>query len=131
MSGLEGGLDVRTTIRFWHEDQIYVRQHRPASDAIRNGVIDWTNRTEDSEILRGRGSSGWNDPDSTTIGSVSREVGHETIDTHGEAAVTRRRREWSFVTLDHPTCETRPGSGELWDRVIEPLVDLETGRRRL
>ena len=56
VSGLEGGLDVRTTIRFWHADQIYVRQHRPASDAIRNGVIDWTNRTEDSEILRGRGS---------------------------------------------------------------------------
>ena len=34
VSGLEGGLDVRTTIRFWHEDRIYVRQHRPASDAI-------------------------------------------------------------------------------------------------
>ena len=28
VSGLEGGLDVRTTIRFWHEDQIYVRQHQ-------------------------------------------------------------------------------------------------------
>ena len=25
MNGLEGGLDVRTTIRFWHEDQVYVR----------------------------------------------------------------------------------------------------------
>ena len=56
VSGLEGGLDVRTTIRFWHADQIYVRQHRPTSDSIRNGVIDWTNRTEDSEILRGGGS---------------------------------------------------------------------------
>ena len=28
VSGLEGGLDVRTTIRFWHEDQVYVRRHR-------------------------------------------------------------------------------------------------------
>ena len=27
VSGLEGGLDVRTTIRFWHEDQVYVRRH--------------------------------------------------------------------------------------------------------
>ena len=58
---------------------------------------------------------------------MSREVGHETIDTQGEAAVTRRRREWSFVTLDHPTFETRPGSGALWDRVIEPLVVLGQG----
>lgn len=130
VNGLEGGLDIRTTIRFWHEDQIYVRQHQPTSDIIRNGVIDWSNRTEASEILRGGGGSspGWNDPDSTVIGSVSRAVGHDTIATQGESVVTLRAREWSFVTLDHPTFETRPGAGALWDRVIMPLVDLENGR---
>ena len=53
VSGLEGGLDVRTTIRFWHEDQVYVRRHLPGSESIRNGVIDWTSRAEDSKILRG------------------------------------------------------------------------------
>jgi len=132
VNGLEGGLDVRTTIRNWHTDQIYVRQHRPASDAIRNGVIDWTNRAEDSPVLRGEGSTaGWNDPDSTVIGSVSRETETETLSTQGEAEVTRRWREWSFVTLDHPTCETRAGSGALWDRVIEPLLQLDGAQDEL
>ena len=129
VNGLEGGLDVRTTIRFWHEDQIYVRQHQRTSDTIRNGIIDWSNRTEDSEILRGGGkpAPGWNDPDSTVIGCVSRVVGHETIAKQGQSEVTLRPREWSFVTLDHPTFETRSGSGALWERVIMPLVDLEKG----
>jgi hypothetical protein len=132
VSGLEGGLDVRTTIRFWHEDRLYVRRRGEPPTAIRNGVIDWTNRTENSELLRGRRrDAGWNDPDSRVIGSVSLEIGHDTISRHGESEVTRRRREWSFVTVDHPTFETRGGSGALWDRVIEPLVDLEKGRDNL
>ncbi len=129
VSGLEGGLDVRATIRFSHEDQIYVRQHQPTSYNIRNGVIDWTSRTEDSDILRGGGPhAGWNDPDSRAIGSVSREVRYETIGREGPAEVTRRWREWSFVTLDCPTWEGRAASGTLWDLVIKPLVDLKTVR---
>ena len=130
VSGLEGGLDVRTTIRFWHEDQVYVRRHLQGSESIRNGVIDWTSRAEDSRILRGGGGPepGWNDPDSTVIGMVSRVVGHETISKQGKSAVTRRPREWSFVTLDHPTFETRSASGALWDRVIMPLLELEKRR---
>ena len=130
VSGLESGLDVRTTIRFWHEDQVYVRRHLQGSESIRNGVIDWTSRAEDSKILRGGGGrrAGWNDPDSTAIGSVSRAVGHETIGTQGESEVTRRPREWSFVSLDHPTFETRPATGAFWNRVIEPLLDLQNGR---
>jgi len=130
VNGLEGGLDLRTTIRFWHEDQIYVRQHQRTSDIVRNGVIDWSNRSEDSKNLRGgvRPAPGWNDPDATAIGSVSREVTQDTIRKQGRSVVTRRTREWSFVTLDHPTFETRSGSGALWERVILPLVDLEKRR---
>jgi hypothetical protein len=130
VSGLEGGLDVRTTIRFWHEDRIYVRQPQRTSDTIRNGVIDWSSRTEDSKILRGGGGSapGWNDPDSTVIGSVSRAVGRDTSWRQGESEVKRPQRHWSFVTLDHPTFETRPGVGALWNRVIKPLLDLKKGR---
>jgi hypothetical protein len=130
VSGLESGLDVQTTIRFWHEDQVYVRRHLQGSESIRNGVIDWTSRAEDSKILRGGGGTGagWNDPDSTVIGSVSRAVGHETIATQGQSEGTRRTREWSFVTLDHPTFETRPGTGAFWNRVIEPLLDLQSVR---
>jgi hypothetical protein len=64
----------------------------------------------------------------TAIGSVSREVGHETISKHGQSEVTRRTREWSFVTLDHPTFETRSGTGAFWNRVIEPLLDLQSVR---
>ncbi len=132
VSGLEGGLDVRTTIRFWHEDQVYVRRHPQQSEIIRNGVIDWTSRAEDSKILRGGGgrAAGWNDPDSTVIGDVSRVVGHETIAQQGESAVTRRPREWSFVTLDHPTFDDGPGMGAFWNRVIEPLLDLQDGGRQ-
>ena len=133
VSGLESGLDVRTTIRFWHEDQVYVRQHLRGSESIRNGAIDWTSRAEDSRSWAasavGRSGAGWNDPDSTVIGCVSRVVGHETISTQGQSEVTRRPREWSFVTLDHPVLETRPGSGALWERVIMPLVDLQEGPR--
>ena len=127
VNGLEGGLDVRRTIRFWHEDRIYVSQHRPAPEAIRNGVIDWRNRTEDSEILHGEADQvkGWNDPDSTAIGSVSRDVKNDTILKQGKARVMRRWREWSFVTLDHPTFKNGPASGPFWDRVIQPLVNLE------
>jgi hypothetical protein len=130
VNGLEDGLDVRTTIRFWREDQVYVRPHLQRSESIRNGVIDWTSRTEDSEILRGGGGQvpGWNDPDSTRIGSVSREVEKETIARQGQARVTRRPREWSFVTLDHPTFETGPCAGAFWSRIIQPLVDLQDGR---
>jgi hypothetical protein len=106
---------------------VYVRQHQRTSDIIRNGVIDWSNRTEDSEILRGGGKpgGGWNDPDSTVIGSVSRALGSETIYRKGKSRVVRPQRHWSFVTLDHPTFETRPDSGALWDRVIMPLTRLE------
>ena len=130
VNGLEGGLDVRTTIRFWHQDQIYVRQQQRTSDSVRNGVIDWSNRTEDSAILRGGGgpTPGWNDPDSTVLGSVSRAVGHETACRQGQSEVGRPRRHWSFVTLDHPTFETGSGSGAMWERVIEPLLDLRKGR---
>ena len=42
--------------------------------------------------------------------------------------MVRPQRHWSFVTLDHPTFETRSGSGALWDRVIMPLVDLKKRR---
>jgi hypothetical protein len=127
VNGLEGGLEVRTTIRFWHEDQVYVRRQPQRTESIRNGVIDWTSSAEDSRTLRGGGGreAGWNDPDSTAIGCVSRVVGHETIGRQGQSEVTRRPREWSFVTLDHPTFETGSGEGAFWTRVIQPLLDLE------
>ena len=101
VSGLESGLDVRTTIRFWHEDQVYVRRHLQGSESIRNGVIDWTSRAEDSKILRGGGERGpgWNDPDSTAIGSVSRvwarddrQTGTVGGDTPGTRVVVRLTR---------------------------------------
>ena len=43
--------------------------------------------------------------------------------------MTRRPREWSFVTLDHPTFETGPEEGAFWTRVIKPLLDLENTRK--
>ncbi len=134
VSGLEGGLDVRTTIRFWHEDQIYVRQHRngrrnPSGTGSSTGRV--ARRTPRFCAAAGDQDAGWNDPDSTAIGSVSREVGHETIGKQGQSEVTRRTREWSFVTLDHPTFETRPGSGRLVESRHRAASWISrTGRRR-
>ena len=49
----------------------------------------------------------------------------------GQAEVTRRPREWSFITLDYPTCEFRRAALTLWDVVIEPLVTLGPGSNNI
>jgi hypothetical protein len=131
MNGLEDGLDVRTTIRFWHERRMYIRRRQGASLTVRNGVIDWRNASETSAILRGQPGYGWNDPDSTTVGSVSLEGVHERIHEWGQAEVTRRWREWSFITLDYPTCNSRHADKTLWDVVIKPLVNFGAGSNNI
>lgn len=129
-NGLADGLDVRTTIRFWHEDQLYVREERRGHLNVRNGVIDWTSDTEQSDILQRRPDGGWNEPDSPHVGSVSRELGHEVLESFGQAQATLRTRQWSAITLDCPTHLDDPAGREtFYDAVITKLVDIQGHRQ--
>jgi hypothetical protein len=92
-SGLADGLDVRATIRFWHEDRLYVREEQRGQLNVRNGVIDWSSGSEQSDVLQGRHDGGWNDPDSSQVGSASREFGHEVLEQFGKAQATLRTRQ--------------------------------------
>ena len=124
-NGLADGLDVRTTIRFWHEDQLYVREERRGHLNVRNGVIDWTSDTEGSDVLQRRPDGGWNEPDSPHVGSVSREFSHEVLENFGEAQATLRTRQWSAITLDCPTYLDDPAGREtFYEAVITKLLDL-------
>ncbi|HOG29123.1 MAG TPA: hypothetical protein PLT35_07575 [Vicinamibacterales bacterium] len=130
-AGLADGVDVRATIRFWHQDHIYVREEQRGLLNVRNGAIDWSDE-EDSDVPSGRAAGGWNDPDSVRVGSASRETeAAEVLSQAGESLVTRRRREWSLMTLDLPTFRpaggggTRPGPDTFFGHVIEPLLSIK------
>ncbi|MEO5897297.1 MAG: hypothetical protein ABIS06_16525 [Vicinamibacterales bacterium] len=125
MSGLADGLDVRATIRFWHEDRLYVREEQRGQLNVRNGAIDWTSDTEQSDVLQRRPDGGWNEPDSPHVGSVSREFGHKILENFGEAQVTLRTRQWSAITLDCPTHLDDPGGREtFFNTVISQLLNI-------
>ena len=131
-AGLADGVDVRATIRFWHQDHIYVREEQRGVLNVRNGAIDWSGDEEDSEVLSGRAEGGWNDPDSPRVGSASRETEqYELLQQAGHSEVTRRRREWSLMSLDLPTFKPerpgsfRPAADTFFDKVIEPLLAIQ------
>jgi hypothetical protein len=131
-AGLADGVDVRATIRFWHLDHVYVREEQRGRLDVRNGAIDWSSDEEASDVLSGRAEGGWNDPDSVRIGSASRETEpHEVLRQKGESQVTRRRREWSLMSLDLPLFKsagaggTRPGPDTFFARVIESLLAIQ------
>jgi hypothetical protein len=129
---LADGVDVRATIRFWHQGHIYVREEQRGLLNVRNGAIDWSGDEEDSDVLSGRAGGGWNDPDSPRVGSASRETEHyELLQQAGHSEVTRRRREWSLMSLDLPTFKPerpgsfRPAADTFFDKVIEPLLAIQ------
>lgn len=131
-TGLADGVDVRATIRFWHQDHIYVREEQRGLLNVRNGAIDWSGDKEESDVLSGRAEGGWNDPDSPRVGSASRETEHyELLQQAGHSEVTRRRREWSLMSLDLPTFKPerpgsfRPAADTFFEKVIEPLLAIQ------
>ena len=129
-TGLADGIDVRATIRHWHDDRLFVREEQRGRLNIRNGVIDWTSDDEQSAVLQRRPSGGWNDPDSSYVGSASREFGYKVLEHLGEGQVTLRTREWSAVTLDSPTYLRRPaGRQTFFDTVISELLKIQGERR--
>ena len=126
-TGLQDGLDVRSTVRQWHEDRIYGRDERGGRRRFRNGVIDWRGQTEASGALQGRVGGGWNDPDCLHVGSVSREARRvKVLARNGMAQVARRHREWSMITLDAPTSIIGPSRRQTFhDAVIRPLIAVQ------
>lgn len=124
--GLRDGLDVRATLRNWAHGKIYVRQERRGHLNFTNGVIDWANISEHSDVLTGKKEGGWIDPDFTRLGSASRETTpFELLQEHPH--VQRDYRSFSLVTLDAPTHETAAkalGVKSFWTSVIKPIVDL-------
>jgi hypothetical protein len=128
-SGMRDGLDVRATIRHWHDDELYVREASHGAVRFTNGVIDWTSASERSRVLwPGDGDhGGWNDPDSAHVGSCSREVRpHDVLFAAGQSEATLRHREWSVITLDCSTYLRRPaGRPTFWDAVIKDLLAVQ------
>lgn len=51
-AGLRDGLDVRTTLRRWHEGTIFVREDRATPVRVTNGIIDWAHASEDDPHLQ-------------------------------------------------------------------------------
>ena len=86
-SGLADGIDVRATIRHWHDDRLFVREEQQGRLNIRNAVIDWTSDDEQSAVLQRRPNGGWNDPDCSYVGSASREFGYKVLENLGGAQV--------------------------------------------
>lgn len=95
--------------------------------AFGSGIVDWTDKEEDSPLLKGEIPGGWIDPDCLHVGAVSR-VRNDTRQLlaalPGEIAL--ERREFSFVTLDAPTWVEDPlrRYRSLFQQLISDLVDL-------
>lgn len=135
--GMGAGLDIRATIRHWHEAEFYVREPERAPARVRNGLIDYTSRSEDSWILqkaalgpsteapyRGAGRGGWIDPDLENVGSASWTVRGNRVLQEKPFHMTNNFRELSLITLDAPTWLKSDKSRSFFNKVIVRLLDL-------
>ncbi|OGA42563.1 MAG: hypothetical protein A3G24_25145 [Betaproteobacteria bacterium RIFCSPLOWO2_12_FULL_62_13] len=123
-SGMGDGVDVRATIRHWHEGEIYVREREPAAVSPRNGLIDYTGRSEDSWILPRARRGGWVDPDLQNVGSASWTDRDRQVLREHPFHVSRIFRELSLITLDAPTWERSDESRSFHSKVIAPMMEL-------
>ena len=133
VSGLGNGVDVRATIRRWHEGKVYVREHDRTRVRITNGLIDFDSDVEDSPVNindPAENPTGWVDPSLLHVGSVSWEIGPVEVVRREPAYVSRRVRRLSPLTLDAPTYLPRDDTKSFFGRVIKHLVDSEFRRRR-
>ncbi len=121
MAGLRDGIDVRTTLRRWHEGKILVREKAGARLHVTNGIIDWEHANELDPDLQAPSWGGWIDPSLLHVGSASRDRPAVTIQQ--EPFVELVQRTFSLITLDCPTSLTQYGSKSFYARVIERLVN--------
>jgi hypothetical protein len=135
-TGLRDGIDVRATLRHWKDGTIYVRDERRTPLKITNGIIDFTNRSEHTAVLRGRGvgdhSAGWIDPSLDHVGSASREARDSIVLQDQPCHVSLHYRELALITTDVPTSLPKGSKVEsFYERVIRKLVHLEPDRDNL
>jgi hypothetical protein len=125
LTGIADGVDVRETLRRWNQGEIFVREHPQSRMRFTNGAIDWTQPSEDSDLLQGRHEdTGWIDPDLRHVGSCALDDGDSWQELQKTPyVVERHRREWSLITLDLPTAI--PDAPSFYDKVILPLVLLK------
>lgn len=121
-SGMRDGVDVRATVRDWRNGNVFVRETHPTRLHVSNGIIDFSNDTESSPLLRGEvADCGWADPSLQHVGSVSRNYRADSLQRE-PCKVLRMHRELSLVTLDAPTWLKDSKARSFYDKVIEPLV---------
>jgi hypothetical protein len=131
-TGLADGIDVRATVRYWAKGKIHVRDERRGKLRVTNAAIDWTGRSEHSDILQGRiAGGGWVDPSLTRVGSCSRMSDEATKDISLNPYIRLFQREFSLITLDSPTYihQTTDNAKTFFDMVIEPLIKIQTTDR--
>lgn len=141
--GMGEGLDVRATIRHWHEGEVYVREKERTPLRITNGLVDFTSSTEDSWILQRAGcgpqgapypdvlEGGWIDPQLQNAGSVSWQVRGCRVLQTDPFHLQVNDRELSLLTLDAPTWVRDETALTFYDHVIRPLVDLPPAESNL
>ena len=138
-SGLRDGIDVRATLRHWHEGELFVREPSREKVRITNAVIDFEGTAESCAFLRGErppvtqavpsqwmfwpALNGvivpWTESDKLRVGSISRlcQV-NETL--QGRPLVQRLHRGLSLVTLDRPNDAPTDSPSGFIMRVISP-----------
>ena len=147
-SGLRDGIDVRATLRHWHEGELFVREPSREKVQITNAVIDFEGRTESSPFLQGErppvdmGNPSqwdfwpvieepsevivpWVESRKLRVGSISRLCRvNETL--QDRPFVQRLHRGLSLVTLDRPNEPPPPpySTSGFNLRVIFPLFEL-------
>jgi hypothetical protein len=141
ISGMEEGIDIRATIQHWQMGDVYVREPLRSSVRVTNGLIDWTNRNENSWILQnnlessvrgptysdGIESGGWIDPDLLGVGSASWTVRTPVELQSKPFWMQQNYREVSLITLDTPTwIKGKSGARKsFYDSVIKGLLALK------
>jgi hypothetical protein len=132
LSGMGEGLDVRATIRHWHEGEIYVREPVRTPRRVTNGLIDYTSSSEDAAILQRKPArGGWVDPDLQNVGSASWQVGNALVLQKEPLYVYRQHRDLSLITLDAPTWVRTDDSRSFYTKVILPLIHLRPAESNL
>ena len=146
-SGLRDGIDVRATLRHWHEGgDLYIRESSREKVPVTNAVIDFEGAGESSAFLRGEPpvavdpsqrtfwpvdeSTGvvmpWTESSRLRV-AASRACAGRTRPSSSARSVQRLHRGLSFVSLDRANEEP---AGKFFSQVINPLLELAYERDR-
>jgi hypothetical protein len=143
VGGMGEGINIRETIRHFREGGIRVRELQRTPARVRNGLIDYTSRHEDSWILQKAAFSrsdtapytkttkgDWIDPGLLNVGSASWNVREPVVLQKEPFRLQRTHRELSLITLDAPTWLKVDDIRSFYGKVIKRLVNLPLARQK-